>query len=48
VPNDHVETGTIDLGGDTLTEYLNPGSAVFFAAEPSADFVLGSPTFSRP
>ena len=27
---------------DTLTEYLNPASAVFFAAEPSADFVLSS------
>jgi diaminohydroxyphosphoribosylaminopyrimidine deaminase / 5-amino-6-(5-phosphoribosylamino)uracil reductase len=33
-------TGTLDLAGDTLTEYLNPASPVFFAAEPSADFVL--------
>ena len=27
---------------DTLTEYLNPTSAVFFAAQPSADFVLSA------
>ena len=32
--------GSIDLDGDTLTEYLNPRSAVFFANAPSADFVL--------
>jgi diaminohydroxyphosphoribosylaminopyrimidine deaminase/5-amino-6-(5-phosphoribosylamino)uracil reductase len=30
------------LGRDTLTEYLNPASPVFFAAEPSADFVLAA------
>jgi riboflavin biosynthesis pyrimidine reductase len=30
----------IELAGDRLTEYLNPKSAVFFAQEPSADFVL--------
>ena len=29
-------------GRDTLTEYLNPVSPVFFAPEPSADFVLAS------
>jgi diaminohydroxyphosphoribosylaminopyrimidine deaminase/5-amino-6-(5-phosphoribosylamino)uracil reductase len=31
--------GTVDLEGDVLTEYLNPRSRVFFAAEPSADLV---------
>jgi diaminohydroxyphosphoribosylaminopyrimidine deaminase/5-amino-6-(5-phosphoribosylamino)uracil reductase len=36
---------TDELGvdsNDTLTEYLNPDSAVYFAAEPSADFVLAA------
>jgi riboflavin biosynthesis pyrimidine reductase len=32
--------GSIDVDGDTLTEYLNPRSSVFFANVPSADFVL--------
>jgi diaminohydroxyphosphoribosylaminopyrimidine deaminase/5-amino-6-(5-phosphoribosylamino)uracil reductase len=32
--------GQMASGRDTLTEYLNPASPVFFAAEPSADFVL--------
>lgn len=32
----------LDLNGDRLTEYLNPASPVFFAAEPSADFVLAA------
>jgi hypothetical protein len=32
--------GEVDLGGDTLIEYLNSQSPVFFSAEPSADFVL--------
>ena len=40
VPTHYIQTGTLDLAGDTLTEYLNPASPVFFAAEPSADFVL--------
>jgi diaminohydroxyphosphoribosylaminopyrimidine deaminase/5-amino-6-(5-phosphoribosylamino)uracil reductase len=40
VPSDFVRTGSLDLAGDTLTEYLNPASPVFFAAEQSADFVL--------
>ncbi len=48
VPNEFVETGEVDLGGDTLTEYLDPNSDVYFATEASADFVLGSPTSSRP
>jgi hypothetical protein len=37
---DYPPTGSLDLAGDTLTESLNPASPVFFAAEPSADFVL--------
>ncbi len=43
IPEDYVSTGELDLQGDTLTEYLNPRSPVFFAAEPSADLVLASP-----
>jgi diaminohydroxyphosphoribosylaminopyrimidine deaminase/5-amino-6-(5-phosphoribosylamino)uracil reductase len=34
------ETGRLELDGDVLTEYLNPGSATFAANVPSADFVL--------
>ena len=36
---------TAELGvdaNDTLTEYLNPTSAVYFTSEPSADFVLSA------
>jgi diaminohydroxyphosphoribosylaminopyrimidine deaminase/5-amino-6-(5-phosphoribosylamino)uracil reductase len=33
-------TATANLDGDKLTEYLNPESAIFFAAKPSADFRL--------
>jgi diaminohydroxyphosphoribosylaminopyrimidine deaminase/5-amino-6-(5-phosphoribosylamino)uracil reductase len=40
IPADFVPTGELPLGGDTLTEYLNPHSPAYFAAEPSADFVL--------
>lgn len=39
VPADYVQTGQIELAGDTLTEYLNPRSPVFFANVPSADFL---------
>jgi diaminohydroxyphosphoribosylaminopyrimidine deaminase/5-amino-6-(5-phosphoribosylamino)uracil reductase len=35
-------TGVLDVGGDQLTEYLNPQSPVFFATELSADMVLES------
>jgi diaminohydroxyphosphoribosylaminopyrimidine deaminase / 5-amino-6-(5-phosphoribosylamino)uracil reductase len=31
----------VSCGRDTLTEHLNPDSPVFFAPEPSADFVQG-------
>lgn len=30
---------SVELAGDVLTEYLNPHSPVFFANEPSADFL---------
>jgi riboflavin biosynthesis pyrimidine reductase len=40
VPGEFVKTGELDLNGDTLSEFLNPVSPVFFSAEPSADFVL--------
>lgn len=33
-------TGTVRLDGDTLTEYLNPRSEVFFTAQESADLIL--------
>ena len=39
---DYQSTGELDVAGDTLTEYLDPGSSVYFAPEPSADFVLAS------
>jgi diaminohydroxyphosphoribosylaminopyrimidine deaminase/5-amino-6-(5-phosphoribosylamino)uracil reductase len=42
IPGNYQKTGEIDLEGDRLTEYLNPASPVFFAAEPSADFVLAA------
>jgi diaminohydroxyphosphoribosylaminopyrimidine deaminase/5-amino-6-(5-phosphoribosylamino)uracil reductase len=42
VPGHYVRTGTLQVGEDTLTEYLNPQSDAFFAAEPSADFVLAA------
>lgn len=40
IPDHFIPTGTLNLDGDTLTEYLNPNSPVFFAPVPSADFVL--------
>ena len=39
---DYPATGVMDVRGDTLTESLNPASPVFFAAEPSADFVIAA------
>jgi diaminohydroxyphosphoribosylaminopyrimidine deaminase / 5-amino-6-(5-phosphoribosylamino)uracil reductase len=35
-------SGTVELNGDELSEYLNPESAVFFAMEPSADLILAN------
>jgi len=40
IPGHFVKTGEIDLASDVLCEYLNTISPVFFAAVPSADFVL--------
>jgi diaminohydroxyphosphoribosylaminopyrimidine deaminase/5-amino-6-(5-phosphoribosylamino)uracil reductase len=40
LPADYVMTGDVALGDDVLSEYLNPTSAAFFAAAPSADLVL--------
>jgi diaminohydroxyphosphoribosylaminopyrimidine deaminase/5-amino-6-(5-phosphoribosylamino)uracil reductase len=42
VPGTFIRSGELDVEGDRLCEYLNPASPVFFAAEPSADFVLAS------
>lgn len=33
-------TGSLELAGDVLTEFVNPDSAAFFAPAPSADLVL--------
>ncbi len=40
IPDFFVKTAEIDLDGDVLCEYLNTQSRAFFAAVPSADFVL--------
>jgi diaminohydroxyphosphoribosylaminopyrimidine deaminase/5-amino-6-(5-phosphoribosylamino)uracil reductase len=44
VPEHYALTGESRVDGDTLTEYLNPRSPVFFAAEASADLVLARNT----
>jgi diaminohydroxyphosphoribosylaminopyrimidine deaminase/5-amino-6-(5-phosphoribosylamino)uracil reductase len=42
-PVDYPATGRLAVdAADTLAEYLNPDSAVYFTPEPSADFVLAS------
>ncbi|MCC7351601.1 MAG: bifunctional diaminohydroxyphosphoribosylaminopyrimidine deaminase/5-amino-6-(5-phosphoribosylamino)uracil reductase RibD [Phycisphaerales bacterium] len=38
IPDDYPITGTVDLSGDQLTEYLNPRSVVYFDSRASADF----------
>lgn len=40
IPSTCLETGTRDLGGDLLREYLATSSGAFFAPEPSSDLVL--------
>jgi diaminohydroxyphosphoribosylaminopyrimidine deaminase/5-amino-6-(5-phosphoribosylamino)uracil reductase len=40
IPPHFVKTGRLNLDGDTLTEYLNPQSPLFFAPSQSADFLL--------
>ncbi len=42
VPDHYIQTGSLDLDGDRLTEYLNTRSPAYFAPVPSADFVLAS------
>jgi riboflavin biosynthesis pyrimidine reductase len=44
IPPGFIPTGQLTLAGDTLTEYLNTGSPVFFANTPSADWVLTQPS----
>jgi diaminohydroxyphosphoribosylaminopyrimidine deaminase/5-amino-6-(5-phosphoribosylamino)uracil reductase len=44
IPPHFLETARLNLDGDTLTEYLNPQSPVFFAPTPSADFELARQT----
>lgn len=39
---DYPKTGELNIGIDTLTEYLNPASSVYFSTEPSADFALAA------
>lgn len=39
LPAHYIRTGEVNLDGDRLTEFLNPASPLFFAAEPSADFL---------
>ena len=48
IPAGYVATGKVDLAGDTLTEYLNPGSPVFFSGTPSADLLYASPLPAAP
>ena len=40
LPASFVKTGELNIEGDRLVEYLNPVSPVYFAPQPSADFVL--------
>lgn len=47
IPDYLLPIATLDLAGDTLTEYLNTRSPAFFAATPSADFVLAGETVAR-
>jgi diaminohydroxyphosphoribosylaminopyrimidine deaminase/5-amino-6-(5-phosphoribosylamino)uracil reductase len=42
IPSHFIKTGELDVDADVLIEYLNSNSPVFFAAEPSADFVLAA------
>lgn len=42
IPPGYISTGSIDMEGDQLTEYLNPAGGAFFAPVPSADLVLAA------
>jgi diaminohydroxyphosphoribosylaminopyrimidine deaminase/5-amino-6-(5-phosphoribosylamino)uracil reductase len=48
IPSRYIKTGELKIDDDVLTEYLDPESDLFFAAEPSADWVLATkpPEFS--
>jgi diaminohydroxyphosphoribosylaminopyrimidine deaminase/5-amino-6-(5-phosphoribosylamino)uracil reductase len=46
VPSHFVQTGQAQLDRDVLSEYLNPRSDVFFAADQSADFLMASGAMS--
>ncbi|HYO07376.1 MAG TPA: bifunctional diaminohydroxyphosphoribosylaminopyrimidine deaminase/5-amino-6-(5-phosphoribosylamino)uracil reductase RibD [Tepidisphaeraceae bacterium] len=48
IPGSYRKTGELNLDGDHLTEYLNPASPVFFAAEPSPDFLLARRSATAP
>ena len=43
IPEDYRITGTLELAGDRLTEFLNPRSPVFFDADASSDFRSANP-----
>jgi diaminohydroxyphosphoribosylaminopyrimidine deaminase/5-amino-6-(5-phosphoribosylamino)uracil reductase len=45
LPGNWVNTGTLSLSDDSLAEWLNPASDVFFHADPSADYVLTQAEF---
>ncbi|MCS7033799.1 MAG: bifunctional diaminohydroxyphosphoribosylaminopyrimidine deaminase/5-amino-6-(5-phosphoribosylamino)uracil reductase RibD, partial [Phycisphaerae bacterium] len=44
---DYPQVASMPCGEDTLSEYLNPSSEAFFAATPSADFVLAADQINR-
>jgi riboflavin biosynthesis pyrimidine reductase len=48
IPGDFLRSGQLDLDGDVLSEFLNPASTVFFAAERSADLVLAEHAIGAP
>jgi diaminohydroxyphosphoribosylaminopyrimidine deaminase/5-amino-6-(5-phosphoribosylamino)uracil reductase len=39
IPSNYIKTAEVNLDGDTLVEYLNPQSPVYFAPLPSADMM---------
>jgi riboflavin biosynthesis pyrimidine reductase len=42
IPDHLCESGRLSLGGDSLHEYINLESAVYFSCSPSADLTLES------
>jgi diaminohydroxyphosphoribosylaminopyrimidine deaminase / 5-amino-6-(5-phosphoribosylamino)uracil reductase len=47
LPSDYIRTAQTALGPDSLTEYLNPRSDVYFAPEISTDYPVNAPATSR-